>query len=76
VVNPAILPADAARHGTTDSIVQRLRSTVAVVRFVREIWDVPMTHPTITALSPPGYRGGFCHAIPPSATGRTSVSPR
>ena len=63
VVDPATLPPDAVRHGTTGSIVQRLRINVEVVRFVREVWYVPSTNTTITAPLPPGYRGGFCPTI-------------
>ena len=63
VVDPATLPSDAVRHGTTDSIIQRLRINVEVVRFVRELWYVPSTNTTLTAPLPPGYRGGFCPTI-------------
>jgi hypothetical protein len=77
VVDPATLPPDAVRHGTTDSIVQRLRIDVEVVRFVREVWYVPSTHTTITAPLPPGYRGGFCptiHAMVPALGHGANVS--
>ncbi len=63
MVDPATLPPDAARHGTTDCIVQRLRIDVEVVRFVREVWYAPSTQTTVTAPLPPGYRGGFCPTI-------------
>ena len=63
VVDPATLPSDAVRHGTTDSIIQCLRINVEVVRFVRELWYVPSTNTTLTAPLPPGYRGGFCPTI-------------
>lgn len=77
VVDPATLPPDAVRHGTTTAIVQRLHLAVAVVRFVREVWYVPSTCTTITALLPPGYRGGFCpttHALVPALGHGAKVS--
>ena len=77
VVDPATLPPDAVRHGTTDAIVQRLHMTVEVVRFVREVWYVPSTNTTITAPLPPGYRGGFCpttHALVPALGHGANVS--
>ncbi|ABQ92534.1 IS66 family transposase [Roseiflexus sp. RS-1] len=76
-VDPATLPPDAVRHGTTDSIVQRLRIDVEVVRFVRERWYVPSTNTLITAPLPPGYRGGFCpttHTIVPALGHGANVS--
>ena len=33
-------------HGMWDAIVQRLYPVVEVVRFVREVWNVPGTHTT------------------------------
>jgi hypothetical protein len=60
VVDPATLPPDAVRHGTRDTIVQRLRIAVEVVRFVREVWYLPNTNATILAPLPPGSRGGGC----------------
>lgn len=77
VVDPATLPPDAVRHGTTTAIVQRLHLAVAVVRFVREVWYVPSTRTTITAPLPPGYRGGFCpttHALVPALGHGANVS--
>ncbi|MFZ4849305.1 MAG: hypothetical protein ACOYL7_09275 [Caldilinea sp.] len=76
-MDPATLPPDAVRHGTTDSIVQRLRINVEVVRFVREVWYVPSTNTTLTAPLPPGYRGGFCptiHALVPALGHGANVS--
>ena len=76
-VEPTTLPPDAVRHGTTDSIVQRLRIDVEVVRFVREVWYVPSTKTCITAPLPPGYRGEFCpttHTIVPALGHRANVS--
>jgi hypothetical protein len=77
VVDPATLPPDAVRHGTTEAIVQRLHLAVEVVRFVREVWYVPSTKTTITAPLPPGYRGGFCpttHALVPALGHGANVS--
>lgn len=77
VVDPATLPPDAVRHGTTESIVQRLHIQVEVVRFVREVWYVPSTRTTITAPLPSGYRGGFCpttHALVPALGHGANVS--
>lgn len=77
VVDPATLPPDAVRHGAKDSLVQRVRIDVEVVRFVREVWYVPGTHTTITAPLPPGYRGGFCptiHAMVPAPGHGANVS--
>lgn len=59
VVEPANLPPDALRHGTTEVIVQDLLLTPEVIRFVREVWLVPSTGQTITAALPQGYHGGF-----------------
>ena len=33
-------------HGMWDAIVQRLQLALDVVRFVREVWNVPSTHTT------------------------------
>ena len=59
VVDPATLPPDATRSGTTENIVQELVLVPEVIRFVREIWFVPSTGQTITAPLPEGYHGGF-----------------
>jgi hypothetical protein len=59
VVDPATLPPDAIRHGTTETIVQNLVLRPEVIRFVREVWFVPSTGHTITAPLPEGYHGGF-----------------
>lgn len=59
VVDPAILPPDAVRHGTSEVIVQDLLLQTEVIRFVREVWLVPSTGQTITALLPSGYQGAF-----------------
>jgi hypothetical protein len=59
VVEPASLPPDAVRHGTCEVLVQDLRLTTEVIRFVREVWFVPSTSQTITAPLPPGYQGAF-----------------
>src|SRR5215210_1170822 len=59
LVDPAILPAEAIRHGTTEIIVQDLVLQPEVIRFVREVWLVPSTGQTITAPLPDGYHGGF-----------------
>jgi len=59
IVDPATLPADAVRHGTTDVVVQDLRIAAEVIRFVREVWYVPSTQTTITAPLPVGYHGAF-----------------
>jgi len=56
-VDPASLPADAVRHGTTDT--QDLVLQPEVIRFVREVWFVPSTGQTITAPLPTGYDGAF-----------------
>lgn len=58
-VDPALLPRDAVRHGTTAVIVQDLVLTTEVIRFVREVWFVPSTGQTITAPLPAGYHGAF-----------------
>ena len=50
-MDPTTLPLDAVRYGTRDTIVQRLRVDVEVVRFVRKVWYVPSTNTTI--LAPP-----------------------
>ena len=59
VVDPATLPPDATRSGTTENIVQDLVLLPEVIRFVREVWFVPSTGQTITAPLPEGYHGGF-----------------
>jgi hypothetical protein len=59
VVDPASLPLNAVRHGTSDLIVQDLLLTTEVIRFVREVWFVPSTGQTITAPLPLGYKGAF-----------------
>jgi hypothetical protein len=59
VLDPATLPSDAVRHGTTTVIVQDLRLQVEVIRFVREVWYIPSTKQTITAPLPDGYHGAF-----------------
>ncbi len=59
VVDPAVLPPDAIRHGTTTVIVQDIVLTTEVIRFVREVWFVPSTGRTITAPLPAGYHGAF-----------------
>jgi hypothetical protein len=58
-VDPATLPSDAVRHGTTDVLVQDLVLQPEVIRFVREVWYVPSTGQTITAPLPAGYAGAF-----------------
>jgi hypothetical protein len=59
VVDPATLPPDAIRHGTTATLVQDLVLQPEVIRFVREVWLVPSTGPIITAPLPDGYDGAF-----------------
>lgn len=59
VVEPAFLPPDAIRHGTTEVLVQDLVLQGEVIRFVREVWRVPSTGQTITAPLPAGYHGAF-----------------
>jgi hypothetical protein len=59
VVDPAMLPPDAIRSGTTEVIVQDLLLQPDIIRFVREVWLVPNTGETITAALPHGYRGEF-----------------
>lgn len=59
VVDPATLPPDAVRHGTSELIVQDVIFQAEVIRFVREVWWVPSTAQTITAPLPPGYHGEF-----------------
>jgi hypothetical protein len=77
VVDPATLPPDAVRHGTTAVIAQHLRIEAEVIRFVREVWYVPSTNTTITAPLPPGYRGGFSpdiHTLVPALGYGANVS--
>jgi hypothetical protein len=59
VIDPATLPPDAVRHGTTEVIVQDVRFEAEVIRFVREVWLLPSTGQTITAPLPEGYQGAF-----------------
>lgn len=59
LVDPATLPPDATRSGTTETIVQDLVLVPEAIRFVREVWFVPSTGQTITAPLPAGYHGGF-----------------
>ena len=59
VVDPAALPPNAIRHGTTEVIVQDLILQPEIIRFVREVWYVPSTGVTITAPLPDGYQGEF-----------------
>lgn len=58
-IDPATLPSDAVRHGTRDLVLQDLRLVPDVIRFVREVWDVPSLGITIIAPLPDGYRGAF-----------------
>jgi Transposase IS66 family len=58
-VDPATLPSDAVRHGSTDVLVQDLVLQPEVIRFVREVWYVPSTGQIITAPLPAGYAGAF-----------------
>jgi hypothetical protein len=59
VVDPALLPPDAIRSGTTEVIVQDLILQPDIIQFVREVWYVPSTGETITAPLPMGYHGEF-----------------
>ncbi len=59
VVDPATLPPDAIRHGTTEVTIQDLLLQPQIIRFVREVWMVPSTGQTITAPLPDGYSGQF-----------------
>lgn len=59
VIDPASLPAEAVRHGTSEVLVQDLLLTTEVIRFVREVWLLPSTGQTITAPLPDGYQGAF-----------------
>lgn len=59
VVDPATLPPDAVRHGTSEVIVQDVIFQAEVIRFVREVWLVPSTGELITAPLPDGYHGEF-----------------
>ncbi|MFL5804580.1 MAG: transposase [Roseiflexaceae bacterium] len=59
VVDPATLPPEAVRHGTSEVLVQDLLLTTEVIRFVREVWLLPSTGQTITAPLPVGYQGAF-----------------
>jgi hypothetical protein len=58
-LDPALLPPDAVRHGTTAVLVQDLVLQPEIIRFVREVWYVPSTGQTITAPLPTGYHGAF-----------------
>jgi Transposase IS66 family len=58
-LDPATLPPDAIRHGTTELLVQDLLLQPEIIRFVREVWYVPSTGATITAPLPQGYQGEF-----------------
>ncbi len=59
VLDPASLPPEAVRHGTTEVLVQDLLLTTEVIRFVREVWLLPSSGQTITAPLPDGYQGAF-----------------
>jgi len=59
IVDPALLPPDAIRSGTTEVIVQDLILQPDIIQFVREVWYVPSTGATITAPLPSGYHGEF-----------------
>lgn len=59
VVDPAMLPPDAIRSGTTEVIVQDLILQPDIIQFVREVWYVPSSGETITAPLPEGYHGEF-----------------
>jgi len=59
VVDPATLPPEAVRHGTSEVLVQDLLLVTEVIRFVREVWLLPSTGQTITAPLPAGYQGAF-----------------
>ena len=77
VVDPASLPPDAERKGTTENIAQRLRIEVDVVRFIRDVWYSPSLKQTFTAPLPPGYSPGFCptmHALAVDLGYDTNVS--
>jgi len=57
--DPATLPADAERKGTTRIVVQDVRVLRDVVCFLREKWYAPSTGKTYLAPLPPGYQGQF-----------------
>ena len=59
VIDPACLPPEAVRHGTSEVLVQDLLLTTEIIRFVREVWLLPSTSQAITAPLPDGYQGVF-----------------
>ena len=58
-VDRSLLPPDAVQRPPVETIVQDIIIEREVIRFVREVWDVPSTGQRITAPLPQGYHGGF-----------------
>jgi Transposase IS66 family len=57
--DPATLPADAKRRGTTPLFVQEVRVEREVVCFLREQWYAASTGKTYLAPLPPGFQGKY-----------------
>lgn len=63
VVDRALLPPDAIQRPSLETIVQDLIIQPEVIRFVREVWELPDTGERIIARLPKGYHGGFGPSI-------------
>lgn len=62
-VDRSLLPPDAVQRPSLETIVQDIRIEPEVIRFVREVWELPATGERIVAPLPPGYHGGFGPSI-------------
>lgn len=58
-VDRTLLSPEAIQRPAVETIVQDLRIEPEVIRFVREVWELPETGERIIAPLPQGYHGGF-----------------
>jgi len=58
-VDRSRLPPDAMQRPSLETLVQDIIIEPEVIRFVREVWELPSTGERIIAPLPQGYHGGF-----------------
>lgn len=58
-IDRSLLPCDAIQRPSIETLIQDLIIQPEVIRFVREVWELPQTGQRIIAPLPPGYHGGF-----------------